>query len=214
MSDRDPAAIHPFGPGLTLPRVIDDHATLSAFPKAGIAGRLARAADTGIIYRDTATTWETWVSAGSSVTIPDVAGGLINSQSVAIPFDGATHVVPWVPATSPEPWLSGTNIIHPGIYNIGAWVGGPSGTIATTGKFMLLRLSTFAPGEALFSCDGLLATFSGATSPAFVAAEETMTLGVADLPWSIANTTAFTQSTGAGSASIAVTLFVWQLAAA
>lgn len=70
MSDRDPAAIHPTGLGLTLPQVIADYSTLSAFPTAGIAGRLGKATDTGIIYRDTAAAWEVWVTPSAGASFP------------------------------------------------------------------------------------------------------------------------------------------------
>lgn len=61
---RDPAAIHTTGLGFTLQDAVADHATLSGFPTPGVVGRLARAVDTGIIYRDNASSWQVWVTPG------------------------------------------------------------------------------------------------------------------------------------------------------
>ncbi len=61
---RDPAAIHTAGLGYTLRDAIADHPTLADFPTPGIVGRLARAVDSGIIYRDDASAWQVWVTPG------------------------------------------------------------------------------------------------------------------------------------------------------
>jgi len=67
---RDPAAIHPTGLGLTLGDAIGEYATLADLPTPGIVGRLARAADTQIVYRDDSSAWQVWVTPGGGLAAP------------------------------------------------------------------------------------------------------------------------------------------------
>jgi len=65
VTDRDPAAIHTNGLGFLLRDAVAEHATLADLPTPGTEGRLARAQDTGIVYRDDSTAWQVWVTPGS-----------------------------------------------------------------------------------------------------------------------------------------------------
>jgi hypothetical protein len=135
---------------------VDMQGTMSQRPSAGVAGRYFYATDTGILYRDTGSTW-TQVSPDG---LHNLAG--VSATNIAISSSVLATIGTWTGPTDSAyltATASGLIVQQPGMYLLSGTVRWDTGT--TGRRFMDLSRNTTAVNGAQFASGGSQATALG-----------------------------------------------------